>query len=363
MATEPPKGRRPSAAAALEAERDELRAANAELEQRIAELTKTAGSSLVSRIAEAMNEAAEVTKSATNEHHGYKYASAEAMLKAVRGPLFERSIILTTHLVGHREAPAGGKSIRTTVLVDFVFRDGLSAEVLRIDGWQGSADDTQDKGIGKAYTSAIKTFLRTQWLLPTEHDDPEKVTPPNLPAWSAPLTEEDGRRLFVQALADLTGEENAAKAFDLTARHLGGPVPRVAADVVHIAATAVRASLQAELERARAAQGDPSVPPEQRDADAQAWAGEPAADDADRQETAGEPEPEPIPPASVEDPLMAAMQRGEQIPQDPAKQAAALRKAGCICKPSPFPAEGEGDPACPIIGHGTPAGEAPPVKF
>ena len=38
--------------------------------------------------------------------------------------------------------------------------------------WAGQGDDPADKGLGKAYTNAIKTFLREQFLIP-QGDDPE----------------------------------------------------------------------------------------------------------------------------------------------------------------------------------------------
>jgi hypothetical protein len=38
--------------------------------------------------------------------------------------------------------------------------------------WAGEGDDPADKGLGKAYTNAIKTFARLQFLIP-QGDDPE----------------------------------------------------------------------------------------------------------------------------------------------------------------------------------------------
>lgn len=131
--------------------------------------------SLVQRLAAAMADAAEVTKSSRNKDQGYNYASAEAILAAVRRPLLERSILL---LQQPRETvereisfKKGGTGTLATVKLDFEFVDGLTGQKIVIEGWTGSGQDAGDKAIGKAYTNAIKTFIRGQWLLPTE-DDP-----------------------------------------------------------------------------------------------------------------------------------------------------------------------------------------------
>ena len=49
---------------------------------------------LMVRVAAAMAEAAAVTKGSENKEQGYKFASAEAILGAVRGPLLKRGIVL-----------------------------------------------------------------------------------------------------------------------------------------------------------------------------------------------------------------------------------------------------------------------------
>jgi hypothetical protein len=129
---------------------------------------------LAERIAEAMSEAGEVTKSATNTEQKYKYATAEAILGAIRGPLFARGVLLAPDLENVEEqeitSSRGTKGTRAIAHVTFTFTDGRESLVCR---WRGEGQDYGDKAYGKAYTNAIKTFIRSAWLLPTEHDDPE----------------------------------------------------------------------------------------------------------------------------------------------------------------------------------------------
>ena len=135
-------------------------------------------SSLYTKLAEVAEAVTHVAKDGRNEHFRYDYVSAEAMLSAVRGPLAERNVVLMPSVVdiGEREIrTASGKvSALTTVRVQFTFVDGDSGES-HACAWAGQGDDPGDKGLAKAYTSAVKTFLRQVFLLPAG-DDPEADT-------------------------------------------------------------------------------------------------------------------------------------------------------------------------------------------
>jgi hypothetical protein len=131
--------------------------------------------SLYTKLADVAAEVTRVDKDGFNDYHKYKYTSAEAMLTAIRGPLTARNVVLMPSLadVTEREITTakGGASTITTVHVDFTFVDGDSGETHKCS-WAGQGDDPADKGLGKAYTNAIKTFLREAFLLPMG-DDPE----------------------------------------------------------------------------------------------------------------------------------------------------------------------------------------------
>jgi hypothetical protein len=130
---------------------------------------------LYAKIAQVVTEVGEVAKTGTNEFHGYKYVTAETILTALRKPLAEKKVALLSSVTGIEEraykTSRGNESIITTVHVDFTFVDGATGEMHKCS-WAGQGDDPADKGLGKAYTNAIKTFLREQFLLP-QGDDPE----------------------------------------------------------------------------------------------------------------------------------------------------------------------------------------------
>jgi hypothetical protein len=187
---------------------------------------------LVTAIAAAMAEAGEVTKSSRNTEQNYSYASAESILEATRGPLLRRGVLLiqrprdwTVEEVRSRSGTAG---TAITLELDFEFTNGRST--FTIERWRGQGQDYGDKAYGKAYTNAVKTFIRAQWLLPTG-DDPEaapsgewvaKDAPapaPAPPAWTRAATAEE-RAKVIPILRALLGDD-VEQADEATARRYG----------------------------------------------------------------------------------------------------------------------------------------------
>lgn len=130
---------------------------------------------LYAKLAEVVAEVGYVGKDGKNEFQNYRYTSAEALLATIRGPLSQRGVVLMPSLTALSEreytTSKGKASIITTAHVRFTLVDGESGQSHECD-WAGQGDDPADKGLGKAYTNAIKTFLREQFLIP-QGDDPE----------------------------------------------------------------------------------------------------------------------------------------------------------------------------------------------
>lgn len=198
----------------------------AELEPEPFDHTDEAGArlALVRAIAAAMADVGRVVKDRTNTDHHYKFASVEAMLKAVRGPLYRRGVLLIARPGGWDERPVEAKSgNRGTVVdltLDFLFTNG--AADLEIHGWHGQGVDYSDKAGSKAYTSALKTFVRVQWLLPAEmDDDPDRSSPEGYgkppttverpPAWAAAASDAD-KAAMLTVLTELLGDRAVAIA-------------------------------------------------------------------------------------------------------------------------------------------------------
>lgn len=135
----------------------------------------TAQNGLYAKLAEVTAELGYVAKDGKNDFQNYRYTSAEALLAAIRGPLSSRGVVLMPSLTALSEreyvTSKGKASIITTAHVKFTFVDGESGQTHECE-WAGEGDDPADKGLGKAYTNAIKTFARAQFLIP-QGDDPE----------------------------------------------------------------------------------------------------------------------------------------------------------------------------------------------
>lgn len=307
---------------------------------------------LVQKIAIAMAEAGAVTKSSTNSDQGYKYASVEQILEATRGPLLSRGIALFQHpaevVEQETTSSRGTKGSMVTVKLNFTFTDG--EEDYEILGWAGQGIDYGDKAYGKAYTNAIKTFIRAQWMLPTG-DDPESDSPERgsrnggPPAWAAPANAEQKEELVKVLTGLLHGNQRAARSY-----------AKILADTVGAFPTIVAAwlcALPAHREAARTGL-DPDPTP------AEAAEGDVAA-----QEASGEPEPAPAGEAELEPDTEGLEQAA---PEDPPADERTKHAAGslentaenrehCTCEEHGTMDEKRGhkiDDACPLEGHGIP---------
>lgn len=332
-------------------------------------LTRPPGTSvdLWSELADAMLNAAGVVKASRNTDQNYSYASAEAILAAVRGPLLERRILLTavpvSWVIKDIVSSSNKKGVSAVVHMDFTFRHGPSGETLTIQGWEGEAHDYPGAGARtKAYTNAVKTFVKVQWLLPTE-DDGDSTPPPDQktaaePAWAKPVR---NRKTFIDDLTALVGPEHAA-AIDESGVNTYGHIPKIVADLtgalrnIIVPAQAPPAEPQGPANRR-----DPVPPAVDRDTESPAPSAlgggtdpNPATSELDE-----EPTPEQAalierrlaetrPAGSVPHPKMVNAKTLDDIPR-------LLRGAGCTCE-DPAAAEDNEyarDTHCPLIGHGT----------
>lgn len=306
---------------------------------------------LVTAIALAMAEAGEVTKSSTNVDQGYKFASAEAILGAVRLPLLTRGVLLTAHPRTYEEreitARSGSKGTLIVVGLDFTFRNGAGEELV-IGDWRGIGQDYGDKAIGKAYTNAAKTFVRTNWLLPTEHDDPEaspsgeRVAAADTPAWAKDATRARLKKLG-ENLEPLIGVDAARELVQAVKGNLG-----VFPDVLVTFSGAIRSRMPADADLTDAERLIRETEAAEAAADLAAQAAAEAPDEEPPPD-AGIPIDDDDPPPPEGPPAGSVIV--EEIPENPAKAVGVLKAAGCICDD---PLGDTHADACPISGHGIP---------
>jgi hypothetical protein len=132
---------------------------------------------ILSKLNLIMSECPAMPKDKKNEMQGYKYLM-ETTVKLNLRDLFAKHKVVPVFSAEQKEfvqigmTKSGTPNWLTRVTVVYRFYDSESGEF--IDGfYDGTGTDTQDKGIYKAVTGAVKNILMQNFLIPTG-DDPEK---------------------------------------------------------------------------------------------------------------------------------------------------------------------------------------------
>ena len=151
--------------------------------------------SIAKKMAEVMAEVGYVQKDAANQHHRYKYASADAVLTKVRAACSARGIGIT-----HTDAnvmsldwdrPKEGW-VHAVVSLTQTYTDSESGESVSYSGL-ASASDKGDKANMKANTGALKYLLSLAFNI-SWGDDPEADTSVDQATSSAPAKRPSARR-------------------------------------------------------------------------------------------------------------------------------------------------------------------------
>ena len=121
---------------------------------------------LYAKMARVMGRLERIPKNGFNKHFKYYFVTDADVLDAVRKAMAAENICLFTSMESvHQE----GK--KTVIHSKLTFADGDSGQEKSIL-WTGEAMDTQDKGIAKASTSALKYCLLKTFLISTG-DEPD----------------------------------------------------------------------------------------------------------------------------------------------------------------------------------------------
>lgn len=123
---------------------------------------------LFSKLAEIMGEVGSIEARGVNDFLGTKYVTEDDMVDAVRDKLSARQIVVLPSLGDIAREPAktakGKETALTTARVTFTFCDGETGET-HACAWAGIGEDAMDKGLTKAQTSALRTFLLKTFLV------------------------------------------------------------------------------------------------------------------------------------------------------------------------------------------------------
>lgn len=130
---------------------------------------------LAAKLAECYDKVARIPERGFNKFHGYKYVLAEDLYSAVRDAFHEVGLVVLPMLHHFEESfitGAKGQERRKIVQpMTFLVMDSETGFSLALP-WHSEAMDDEDKGTGKALTSALKYFLKTLLIIPTG-DDPD----------------------------------------------------------------------------------------------------------------------------------------------------------------------------------------------
>lgn len=121
---------------------------------------------LAAKILSVVSKIEAVKKSGYNSHHKYQYSTESDFIEAVRQQLIDEKILVLTSV----EEVSKDNTI-TTVRTKHIFIDTESGEQFEVFS-AGQGADSQDKGVYKAITGAMKYFVSKSFMIETQ-DDPE----------------------------------------------------------------------------------------------------------------------------------------------------------------------------------------------
>ena len=140
----------------------------------IASMSAEAHQSFRQRLFKAQQSVRNIEKLGHNSAQNYDYVVGDDLLLAVKNILLEHNLILTMDTLSVQDGGQRGKQYVTRVEVEFSLRD-RDSNLSIVSRYFGEGADGSDKGLPKAYTGAIKSYLRQQFLIATgEIDDAER---------------------------------------------------------------------------------------------------------------------------------------------------------------------------------------------
>lgn len=134
------------------------------------------------RLLSVMEIVAKVKKGGMNKFHNYPYVRVEDAIEALRKPTIESGIFIQTSVVEYsheigKTTKTDGKgnttestSIFANVILEVSFINADNPDDRFVVRYPGTGIDTQDKGCGKAITSAYKTMLLKVFCIESSDD-------------------------------------------------------------------------------------------------------------------------------------------------------------------------------------------------
>jgi hypothetical protein len=142
-------------------------------------MTAETGKSLLYRkISTIAGKVGSVAKDGYNPQLKYRYPTPATVIEAVKDLLCDEKLAIVPTITGVIKEPtgsttqSGAQKVITRVEMIYLILDGDSGESLSVP-WVGEGEDWSDKGIAKAQTIALRTFLINLFQIPSGDDDPD----------------------------------------------------------------------------------------------------------------------------------------------------------------------------------------------
>lgn len=144
---------------------------------------------LAQKIAKIMEGVGDIPKNGHNDRFNYDYPLDEDVMKALRKQMTEHGVIALPSVIGRtieKQTTSGGtEMLHTRVQFEITLIDTDSGQQRTVH-WEGEAQDSQDKGLYKAYTSGMKYWALKTFLM-SAGDDVERTD-------SSPARQEQHRK-------------------------------------------------------------------------------------------------------------------------------------------------------------------------
>jgi hypothetical protein len=127
---------------------------------------------LAKKIAQVMAAIDRVPKNGVNDYHGYEYSTDDDVMQSVRPVMAEHNLIALPSVTERKTVEVEtnkGTETKTYITMEITLIDGDSGQSKTVM-WDGEAQDGQDKGLYKAYTSGIKYWALKTFLLSADAD-------------------------------------------------------------------------------------------------------------------------------------------------------------------------------------------------
>jgi len=130
---------------------------------------------LAATIAQVMQDIGGVPKNGVNDYHNYQYPTDDDVMSNVRPTMAKHGLVAIPSVIDRKRQKIstgpdeGDYTLHTDITLNVTLIDAESGEQMSLT-WEGEAQDGQDKGLYKAYTSAIKYLMLKLFLQSADAD-------------------------------------------------------------------------------------------------------------------------------------------------------------------------------------------------